>query len=270
MQNWFPHLQVKSYPNVSEISKILNLYNWFFVVHNDENEFVLKLIKEGKRRFSERVKVIYLYPSRGIMKEPYYSDCLTQPDRSIAENLRRFCIEVLRLPQITRNNGFIPPSDLVHRKWMKRVVIHPTSARVTRNWPEEKYVKLALHLQNEGYQIVFVPGTAEKEKWSKFGLEVAAFPVLHGLASFLYESGYLIGNDSGVGHLASALGIPTLTICRRKIWAKMWAPSFAKRIVVTPSSWIPNIKGFRLRDRYWRKLISVSTIFRSFKKLIRL
>jgi ADP-heptose:LPS heptosyltransferase len=94
------------------------------------------------------------------------------------------------------------------------------------------------------------------------------FPSLNLLAHFIYESGYLIGNDSGLGHLASALGIPTLTLCRRKAWANMWAPSFSKGVVVTPQSWIPNIRGLRLRDRYWKKFISVSMAERAFEKLI--
>jgi len=87
------------------------------------------------------------------------------------------------------------------------------------------------------------------------------------LARFLYESGYLVGNDSGLGHLASALKVPTLTFCRRKTWANMWAPSFHKNIALTPSSWIPNIRGFRLRDRHWKKFITVSKAKRAFERL---
>ena len=100
------------------------------------------------------------------------------------------------------------------------------------------------------------------------GFEVHAFPSLDFLARYVYESGYLIGNDSGLGHLASALGIPTLIFCRRKTWANMWAPSFHRGVVVTPSSWIPNIRGFRLRDRHWKKFISVRMARRAFERLV--
>ncbi|MCC6127581.1 MAG: hypothetical protein IT584_00035, partial [Chlamydiae bacterium] len=65
------------------------------------------------------------------------------------------------------------------------------------------------------------------------------------LAQYLYETGYLIGNNSELGHLASALGVPTLTLSRRKALANLWAPSFHTSVVVTPASWIPNIRGFR-------------------------
>ncbi len=265
MQNWFPHLPVFPYPGVEEISRILASYDWFFVVQNDTSEFVLKLIQEGKRRFPEKMKVIYLYPSKNIVNEPYYNDCLTEPSQSIAENMRLFCERILRLPQITKSNGFIPPEGLVHRKYPKRVIIHPTSARETRNWPKEKFCKIGEELKKMGYHPVFIPGT--KEGWDQIGFELAFFSNLDQLSRYIYESGFLIGNDSGLGHLASALGLPTLTLCRRKTWANMWAPSFGKGVVVTPSSWIPNISGFRLRDRQWKKFITVGMVRRAFNQL---
>jgi len=272
MQSWIPHLSIKPYPCIADLSKVLSSYDWFFVVQNDTDEFVLKLIEEGKRRFPDRFKVIYLYPSKYIVDEPYYADCLVNPTLSIAENMRLFCERILHLPKITGSNGFIPPADLVHRKFMKRVLVHPTSARETRNWPREKFVKLALHLKEEGYDIHFIVGKEKEiEAWSevlKFGIQLPFFANMDLLARFFYESGYLIGNDSGLGHLASSLGIPVLTFCRKKTWANMWAPSFHKGVVLTPSSLIPNISGFRLRDRHWQKFISVGMARRGFERLI--
>lgn len=272
MQRWFPHLPVQPYPKFEELPRILASYEWYFVIQNDTDPFVLALIREGKRCFPEQLKVIYLYPSKHIVNEPYYSDCLTDPTASLAKNMTLFCEHTLRLPKIAHTNGFTPPSDLIHRKFPHRIVVHPTSARATRNWPREKFVKLALHLKEEGYQFTFVPGgMKEIEEWKSVlpqDFELPFFPSLDTLASYIYESGFLIGNDSGLGHLASALGIPTLTLCRRKTWANMWAPSFHKGVVVTPSSWIPNIRGFRLRDRQWKRFISVGMARRAFNELI--
>lgn len=268
MQNWFPHLAIRLYPSLEELPRILNAYDWFFVVHNDSSEFALRLIEEGKRRFPEKVKVLYLYPSKNIVNEPYYSDFPTDPGISITANMRLFCEKILRLPKITKSNGFIPPAGLVSRKYRKRVVIHPTSARSTRNWPKEKFIKLALHLKEEGYEPIFIPGAKEMENFQNVGFELKDFDSLDALARFVYESGYLIGNDSGLGHLASALGVPTLTLCRRKAWANMWAPSFGSGIVLTPSPWIPNIRGFRLRDRQWKFFLSVGMARRGFERLV--
>jgi ADP-heptose:LPS heptosyltransferase len=212
--------------------------------------------------------LIYLYPSKNIVNDLYYSDCLTDPSVSIAENMRLFCQRILHLPKLTRGNGFIPLPELQYRKFLKRVVVHPTSAKEDKNWPKEKFVKLALHLKKEGYEPVFVPGTRERDEWTGLGFEVAVFPSLDLLARFIFESGYLVGNDSGLGHLASALKIPTLTFFRRKTAANMWAPSFHTGIALAPASWIPNISGLRWRDKYWKNLISVGMARRAFERLL--
>lgn len=56
MQNWFPHLPVQPYPDLEELPRILNSYDWFFVVQNDSSEFILKLIQEGKKALSRPVE----------------------------------------------------------------------------------------------------------------------------------------------------------------------------------------------------------------------
>ena len=269
MQNWFPHLNVKSYPTVDEIPRILNTYDWFFVVHNDTDEFILKLIQEGKRRFPDRMKVIYLYPSKNIINEPYYPDCLVDPTLTVADNMRLFCEKILHLPKLTRSNGFIPPTGLKFRSHQKRVVIHPTSARESKNWPREKFLELVRFLKLSGYEHVFVMAAHEQASWRGLGVEVESFSNLDSLSRYVYESAFLIGNDSGLGHLASSMGVPTLTFCRRKTLASMWRPSFSNGIVLSPSSWIPNIRGFRLRDRYWQKILSVRMAKRAFKRLVK-
>ncbi|MDE3045468.1 MAG: hypothetical protein KGJ02_02335 [Verrucomicrobiota bacterium] len=273
MQNWFPHLPVKPYPPMEELSSVLHAYDWYFVVWNDTNEFVLRLIEEGKRRFPERMKVIYIYPSPNIINEPYYSDCLIDPKLSLAQNMRNLCEKVMHFPKIARGSGLIAPEGLIFRKYPKRVIVHPTSGRESKNWPKEKFVKLAGHLKEEGFLSVFVPGMKEMAQWRDVaiqGFEVVDFPSLDELARYIYESGYLIGNDSGVGHLASALGIRTLIFCRRKAVSKLWGPSFSESIVLTPNRLIPNIRSLRLRDQYWQKFISVNKARRGFEILIQM
>ncbi len=269
LQGWFPHLRIMSYPSLADLPRILSMYDYFFVANNDTDMFVQALIREGKKKFPERLKVIYMYPSKNIVNEPYYADCLTDPSLSVSDNLMLLSEKILHLPKCTRNNGFIPPDGLMYRKHEKRVLIHPTSSREGKNWPKDKYVKLALHLKERGFHVVFLPG--EKEGWQDvvdLGFDVEIFGSLDSLSRYIYESGYLIGNDSGLGHLASALKIPTLTFCRRKTLANLWAPGFYKNEVVAPSCWIPNIRGFRLRDVHWKKFISVNKALRAFDRLL--
>jgi hypothetical protein len=265
LQAWFPHLTVLPYPPQEQIFRLLGQFDWFFVFQNDSSPFIQQLIAEGKRRFPERVKVIYIYPSPHIVRERYYFDSQIDPRLPVAENMRLFCERILRLPKTTESPGLIPPYELVHRREERRIAIHPTSSREGKNWLRERYVKLALHLKAEGYEPVYVAD----ESWNSGEVPARQFPTLDLLARFLYESGYLIGNDSGLGHLASALGIPTLTITRRKALALLWGPSFAPGAVVTPSRWIPNIRGFRLRDRQWKRWISVAKVRSAFAGLVK-
>lgn len=273
MQNWFPHLPILSYPGVDAIEGILHRYDLFCVFQNDTSSFIQKLIQEGKKRFPDRVKVIYIYPSRHIVDEPYYQDARIDPHLPVAENLRRFCEKLLHLPRSTRSNGFIPPAELKSRLHAKRVIIHPTSSRPGKNWSREKYIEVSLQLRKEGYEPAWTLGPKEKSAWGELielGFSLPDFETLDSLARYIYESGYLLGNDSGLGHLASFLGVPTLTLTRRPALAKLWAPSYAPGVVVTPSSLIPNIRGLRLRDRYWQKFISTQKVLRAFNRLVAL
>jgi ADP-heptose:LPS heptosyltransferase len=270
LQNWFPHLPIVAYPDIRDMERILHQYEWFFVFHNDTSEFIQKLITEGKRRFPDQLKVIYAYPSKRIVNEPYYQDSEIDPGISLIESLRIFCEKILHFSKSTLSNGLIPPADLSHRANKNRIVIHPTSSRAGKNWPSEKFVELAERLRHLGYDPVWIVGLKEKEDWSIVNqnrLEMPSFPTLDALARYIYESGYMVGNDSGLGHLASFLEIPTVTITRRRALAKLWAPGYTTGQIVTPNPLIPNISGFRLRDRHWKKLISTRKVLRTFLRL---
>lgn len=271
MQHWFPHLPILRYPEIEEIPHLLDRYDFYIVVWDAKTEFITRLVAEAKRRFPEKIKVVYLYSSKNIVHEPYYADCLTDPSKSVAENFRMFCKRVLQLPKIERNTGWVIPEGLVFRKHSKRIVLHPTgSGPAGTNWPKSQFVKLAAYLRKLGYEVVFIPGFRDMEGWKDVDFERADFPTLDGLARYLYESGYLMGSDSGPGHLASALGIPTMTLCRRKTHADLWAPSFAPNITLTPHPLLPNIRWIRLRDRHWQKFITFGMARRGAKRLLAL
>lgn len=272
LQMWFPHLPILKYPKMSEISRILSYYDEIVVFHNDTYEFVLKLIEEGKKIYPEKIKVIYAYPSKGVFLQPYYQDCLIDPGVPLVQNLERFCQKILKFPIVTKKNGFLAPRRLEHRKYLRRILLHTVSSREGKNWPKKKYVKLALHLKKEGFDpYIILGGAKDRKDWEPYlktySMEAPNFENLDAIAQFIYESGYLIGNDSGVGHLASCLGIPTVTISRRKTVAKFWRPYWAAGRIVNPTSWIPNIRGFRLRDQKWKSFISVKKVLRSFEML---
>jgi heptosyltransferase-2 len=79
----------------------------------------------------------------------------------------------------------------------RRIVIHVGAGQPTRLWPRERYEKLAASLSAAGWQPEILDD-------SLVGIEQ--------LLDKLSAADRFIGNDSGPGHLAALLGVPTFTL----------------------------------------------------------
>lgn len=186
-----------------------------------------------------------------------------------AENMAHISRKVFNVDAPTRENGIKAPDGLRYRRYARRVCIHPTSAELSKNWLPERFLALGLRLQARGFQVVFIMSLAEVEAWK--GVVGKRFP-LHGFetvdacAAFVYESGYFIGNDSGGGHLASCLNIPTLSIHGRKGKARLWRPAWGQVEVVTP---VMNVIGGSLRQYLWKYFLSIAAVERGFIRLLK-
>jgi ADP-heptose:LPS heptosyltransferase len=106
--------------------------------------------------------------------------------------------------------GSKPPGSL----W----AIHPGSGSRHKNWPLDRYIRMARELESTGpLRPIFLLGPVEMERKPGPLLGHQEFTVLSSLplgvlAGILsYCAGYL-GNDSGVTHLAAALGLPTVAL----------------------------------------------------------
>ncbi len=94
------------------------------------------------------------------------------------------------------------------------VVIHPFSGSSRKNWPLNRYRELAQRLP------LPVEWTASPDE---ILLEAHHFADLGQLAVWLLEARIYVGNDSGITHLAAALGVPTLALFGPTDPA-IWAP----------------------------------------------
>ena len=70
-----------------------------------------------------------------------------------------------------------------------------------------------------------------------------------------YESGAVIANDSGNGHLASFLGVPVVTIYRKRNPKFHWRPDWASATVVCPRLTLPGFRG-----DIWKPFVGVSDV----------
>ena len=96
------------------------------------------------------------------------------------------------------------------------VLLHAASRREKR-WPEDRWIALARLLVDDGYAVVFPGGTpAEREAAARLarstGPAGSAAPALtlSEAASLLAHASGVIGVDTGLTHLAVALGVPTV------------------------------------------------------------
>lgn len=117
----------------------------------------------------------------------------------------------------------IAPSETRHD-----IVIHPGSGSAKKNWPLERFVELARALESSGRAVAWCLGPAELESGMvKFehvlrGARRIETETLVELAGQLATARHFIGNDSGITHLAAAVGCPTIALfgpTRPGVWA---------------------------------------------------
>jgi len=111
------------------------------------------------------------------------------------------------------------------------IAIHPGSGSRAKTWPLERFLDLADDLAGE-YQarILFIVGPAEEEIKHKVlrnrggmcPVILDGLPLPH-LGAILERCRVFIGNDSGITHMAAAVGVPVVAIFGPSDPA-IWAP----------------------------------------------
>ncbi|HEU63823.1 MAG: hypothetical protein KR126chlam4_00003 [Candidatus Anoxychlamydiales bacterium] len=269
MQSFFSHLPIKKYPNEDKIDQILKFYDQIFVSYNESSSFIMKLIKEGKKIFIDKVFVLNPCPSKKIGGQPYHRDALFDPSINMVDNILLFCKKILKLKKTSKKIDLKIDKNLTFKKFEKRVILHPASAKKSKNWPINKYIKLAQVLKLKGYDPVFVIKENEREEFKiieEKKIILKSFDNLKNLTNFIYESSFMIGNDSGIGHLSSLLGLRTISIFRNHRSANLWRPGWSQNEAIFPARFIPNISVYRLRDKHWKRFISFRKILKHFYK----
>ncbi|MEV6905179.1 glycosyltransferase family 9 protein [Amycolatopsis sp. NPDC051372] len=100
------------------------------------------------------------------------------------------------------------------------VVVHPGAAFAARRWPPERFARVARELAAAGHCVV-VTGSAAERDLARSVAARAGLPedaVLAGrtglaeLASLVAEAALVVCGDTGVGHLATAFGTPSVLL----------------------------------------------------------
>ncbi len=136
-----------------------------------------------------------------------------------------------RMPRVVVSAGLEPAGPPSARP----IVLHPGSGSPSKNWPIDRFVEVARRLAGDG-PIAWVLGPAEEEAGTAAAVEAAiadtagfaaAASVTAGagpetrlwrslplpeLAARLAGARLFVGNDSGVAHLAAAVGCPVVVL----------------------------------------------------------
>jgi heptosyltransferase-3 len=89
------------------------------------------------------------------------------------------------------------------------LVVHPGSGGVSKRWSRAGFVRLARRWRERGGSVVISLGPVERAEtgeWGAHGDAVAANLDVVGTAGLLARCDAYLGNDSGVSHLAAAMG----------------------------------------------------------------
>ncbi len=143
--------------------------------------------------------------------------------------------EVARWCRLCAESG-IPadPADLrlpvpaAARQWADRaVVLHPGAAAAGRRWPAERFAAVATALSRGGHRIVITGSAAESalaQQVASLAADAAGIAAVPGitvaaghstvlqLARLVAAARLVIAGDTGVSHLATAFGRPSVTL----------------------------------------------------------
>jgi heptosyltransferase-3 len=142
-----------------------------------------------------------------------------------------------------------------------QLALHPGSGSERKNWPEEKWAELIEHLLNTtSANLLLIGGEAEGERLQKLAAAlpptrcvVARNVPLAQLAVRLRSCVGFVGHDSGITHLAAAVGLPCVVL-----WAdtreEIWRPQGERVYIVREHSGLHNLGVDRVVSEMIRML----------------
>ncbi|MGI4815760.1 MAG: glycosyltransferase family 9 protein [Janthinobacterium lividum] len=245
LRDWFPGFQIHLSVAPGDPTHVLEPYD--VLLHAYRSDVVV-----GARDAS-RVQVMDEWPTYRQVK----------PMVEIQQDL---CRHELRLAAVSPDNGLQIPASVRPAMHERRIVIHPTASAPHKEWLPARFSRLVQALQADDWEPRLIMTPAERDAWRGV-VEPSLFAPTKSLdevSRYLCESAWMIGNDSGLAHLASNLGTPTVTLAIRRTVATRWRPGWAPSEVVFPPPLIPSRA---LKDIFWKYLIPTHRVLSAFALL---
>ena len=99
----------------------------------------------------------------------------------------------------------------------KLALIHPAAAFATKQWPAENFARVVEFLSDAGFASIAIAGPKESQVLAEL-IQNSAAPVvtfdlsLPEVSALARRSQLFVGNDSGIAHMAAAIGTPSVVI----------------------------------------------------------
>jgi heptosyltransferase-3 len=171
-----------------------------------ECDILISAVSDGNDKWAEHArkfstaKEFYFYNPRPAPNDPRH-----------VTDFQRDQLSALNLPPV--------PHVHVEHNPDGAIIFHPGSGGEAKCWPRDRFIQLARELKRNGILPTFILGEAEQERWGRETIELLKdeFPWYLHIGLFevserMRRARMFLGNDSGVSHIAGAIGIPTLVL----------------------------------------------------------
>jgi heptosyltransferase-3 len=204
----------------------------FESVFNEPNDRFRQFIKPFKRA------IIWMRDESGLIQEGFQQCGLTNikvfpglPPSEWEGHASTYYLRCLGFSETSPLQLRVEPGPLIHD-----VIIHPGSGGKSKNWPFDYYLALAKRLRKNNRLVTWCLGPAEDD-FPLFSDERSIrIESLLELARVLGSARLYIGNDSGITHLAAAVGCRTIAIFGPTNPQK-WAPLGSQVNVLKRNPW---------------------------------
>lgn len=287
LRHWLPHLTIKDYPEDYDIE--LNDYHFVIFsppqkVRDCMDEQVTDTLKKKWLLLCQNAPAAWQYDLTNslkskLSKETFESlvDLSTMGhsirykkflNESVVEMTLAFMREKMKLVNVTKWPALSAPSQLMHRNYQHRIVVSPDSSTPDKkNWTPTKFIRLCRALRRDGYSPIIVVSPNNYSYWQTLNngeFDMPKFNNIADLAAFIFESGVVVANDSGNGHLASVLNVPVVTIYRKRNPNFHWRPDWLAAKVICP------MFTFYWRGQLiWRPFITVTAVRNAIKSVLK-
>ena len=122
------------------------------------------------------------------------------------------------------------------------LVVHPGAGSAAKRWPAEAFARVIVTLAaHRRLNVLVHQGPADADAAAALRRHIGAGavwlvePTLPALAGVLAHAHAYLGNDSGVSHLAAALGVPALVLfdARHLAWQPWWSGARPRTVTLT-------------------------------------